>query len=112
MESGAVIVNLRERGKRERLRRIKEAAFEVFRLQGYGKANTREIARRADVSVGTLFVYAKDKQDLLYLVMNEDLDSILEEAIAAVPSGGPAMTRVMPRPIRGPLKGNDPRIAT
>lgn len=95
MESAAAIVNLRERGKRERLRRIKEAAFEVFRLQGYDKANTREIARRADVSIGTLFVYAKDKHDLLCLVLNEDLDSILEESIAAVPGGGPAVDRII-----------------
>ena len=76
-------MGLRERGKRERLRRIKEAAVEAFRSEGYEGASTREIARIADVSIGTLFVYAKDKRDLLFLVLNEDLDKISLDSIAA-----------------------------
>jgi AcrR family transcriptional regulator len=87
-------LGLRERGKRERLRRIKEAAFEVFRAEGYEKASTREIARLADVSIGTLFVYAQDKRDLLFLVLNEDLDRVWEEAIAAVPQRGEPVKRI------------------
>jgi AcrR family transcriptional regulator len=87
-------LGLRERGKRERLRRIKEAAFEVFRAEGYDKASTREIARLADVSVGTLFVYAKDKRDLLFLVLNEDLDRIWKEATSSVPKDGGTVERI------------------
>ncbi|MBR0755293.1 TetR/AcrR family transcriptional regulator [Bradyrhizobium jicamae] len=87
-------LGLRERGKRERLRRIKEAAFEVFRAEGYEKASTREIARLADVSIGTLFVYAKDKRDLLFLVLNEDLDRILEESVSSVPNKGETVDRI------------------
>lgn len=77
---------LRERGKRERLRRIKEAAFQAFKAQGYDGASTRDISRAADVSIGTLFVYAKDKRDLLFLVINEDLDMLYLESLAAIPA--------------------------
>ncbi|HEY8578704.1 MAG TPA: TetR/AcrR family transcriptional regulator [Beijerinckiaceae bacterium] len=89
-------LGLRERGKQERLRRIKEAAFEAFRSEGYDGASTRDIARMADVSIGTLFVYAKDKRDLLFLVMNEDLDRISEDSIAAIPGRrGPVVDRIV-----------------
>jgi AcrR family transcriptional regulator len=86
---------LRERNKRERLRRIKEAALDVFRQVGFEAASTRDIAERAEVSIGTLFIYARDKHDLLCLVLNEDLDQILTDAIDAVPAEGPASTRIV-----------------
>jgi AcrR family transcriptional regulator len=88
-------LGLRERGKRERLRRIKEAALSAFKTQGYDAASTREIARMADVSIGTLFVYAQDKRDLLFLVLNEDLDEIYEHAVADVPRDGSVVDRLV-----------------
>ena len=88
-------LGLRERGKRERLRRIKEAAVEVFRSAGFEGASTREIARLADVSIGTLFVYAKDKRDLLFLVLNEDLDRISHDSIGVKRRDGNVVDRVV-----------------
>ena len=61
----------RERNKLDKLRRIKAAARELFLEQGYDNATTREIARRADVGLGTLFSYASDKRDLLFLIYND-----------------------------------------
>lgn len=95
MPSDTAVLGLRERGKRERLRRIKEAAFEIFRSEGYEGASTRQIAQRADVSSGTLFTYAKDKRDLLFLLMNEDLDAIADRAIASVRPAGSAVERIV-----------------
>ena len=77
------VLGLRERGKRDRLQRLRHAAAEVFRTRGYDAATTRDIAQLADVSVGTLFVYAKDKRDLLFLVINDDLDQVLQRALVA-----------------------------
>jgi len=65
----------RERGKREKRRRIVEATREVFRRKGYEAATTREIAELADVAVGTLFAYAGDKRELLMMVINDDRES-------------------------------------
>jgi AcrR family transcriptional regulator len=80
------VVGLRERGKRDKLRRIKDAAFDIFRSKGYEAASTREIA--ADVSIGTIFLYAKDKRDLLCLVLNQDLDEVFRSAVASLPPAG------------------------
>jgi AcrR family transcriptional regulator len=70
----------RERGKLEKLRRIKAAAREVFREKGYEAATTREIAARADVAYGTLFAYASDKRDLMMMIINEDLEAMTDSA--------------------------------
>ena len=93
--SEATPAGLRERGKLERLRRIKEAAFEVFRTEGYAGASTRQIAQIAEVSIGTIFVYAKDKRDLLFLVLNEDLDAIASASIAATSADGSCVARII-----------------
>jgi AcrR family transcriptional regulator len=74
-------VGRRERGKREKLLRIKQAARDVFRRKGFEAATTREIAARADVAYGTLFVYARDKRDLLMMIVNDDLDALTEPAL-------------------------------
>lgn len=75
-------VGLRERQKRDRLRRIKKAARALFIEKGYDDTTTREIARRADVGLGTLFRYAEDKRDLLFLIFNDDHVTITRDAFA------------------------------
>lgn len=79
-----VPIGARERGKRERRRRIELAAREVFRKQGYQGATMRAIATRAGVATGTLFLYAHDKRDLLLMILNDDLDVMTEESFAGV----------------------------
>jgi AcrR family transcriptional regulator len=55
----------RERRIAARQGQILQAAAEVFRDKGYGRATTKEIADAADVSEGTLYNYFKNKRDLL-----------------------------------------------
>ena len=43
----------------------------------------REIAQRAHVALGTLFNYAEDKRDLVFLIFNEELNALLDVALAA-----------------------------
>jgi AcrR family transcriptional regulator len=85
---------LRERGKSDKQRRIKEAAKAVFSDVGYDAATTREIARRAHVSIGTIFVYAKDKRDLLFLVINDELNPVADLARRELPHDQPALDRL------------------
>ena len=86
-------LGLRERGKLEKRRRIKQAARAVFLDKGYEDATTREIATQADVAIGTLFVYAKDKRDLLMMIINDDLDQLNEE-LAGQPWEGPLIDQL------------------
>ena len=60
----------RERNKQEKLRRITEAASRLFAERGVDEVTTQEIADAADIGTGTLFLYAKNKGELLLLVQN------------------------------------------
>jgi AcrR family transcriptional regulator len=86
MESATPVVGRRERSKLDKRRRISEAARAVFTEYGYERANMREIAKRAGVATGTLFLYAPDKRNLLLWILNDDLEDITESAFAELES--------------------------
>lgn len=78
---------LRTRNKLEKLRRIKEAAQNLFVAKGFDDTTMREIAVRAGVGLGTIFLYAKDKRDLLFLTINEPLENVTQLAEGSVDAG-------------------------
>jgi AcrR family transcriptional regulator len=59
---------LRERNKRDKLERILRAAGELFRGQGFEATTARQICERAEIGTGTLFLYVRDKRELLFLL--------------------------------------------
>jgi len=50
-----------------RARRIVDAAIELFKEHGFHKTSVRMIADAADVSMGNLYQYIHQKEDLVYL---------------------------------------------
>jgi AcrR family transcriptional regulator len=82
MASGAAVLGRRENGKLDKRRRIGEAARAAFTEYGYKGANMREIAKRAGVATGTLFLYAPDKRSLLLWMIDDDLERLTEETFA------------------------------
>lgn len=52
----------------ERRAELVRAAVGLFIRKGYHQTTTREIAREAGVSIGSLYEYIKTKEDVLYLV--------------------------------------------
>lgn len=66
-------------------RRVIEAARELFDSAGYEEATVREIARRAKVSVGSVFTGFASKADILSEVMAERLDSLYAELDRVTP---------------------------
>ena len=70
----------REINRLDKLDRIRAAARKVLASKSYDEATTREIAKLAGVALGTLFLYADDKRDLLFLVVNDDLERIVVNA--------------------------------
>jgi AcrR family transcriptional regulator len=74
---------VRERKKLATRERIRDAAADLFTRHGYGAATMRQIARRAHVGLGTLFNYAEDKRDLVFLIFNEELNATTDVALAA-----------------------------
>jgi AcrR family transcriptional regulator len=76
----------RARNKRDKLNRIKNAARKLFVSKGFDDATLREIAARAGVGLGTVFLYAANKRDLLFLIANEGLEEAIAAGVAAVRS--------------------------
>ena len=76
-------VGRRERNKQDKLERIIAAARELFDTRGVDAVTTQEIADKADIGTGTLFLYAKSKSELLLLVQNSSYVDALEEGRAA-----------------------------
>jgi AcrR family transcriptional regulator len=86
---------LRARNKLDKLRRIKEAAESLFITKGFDDATMREIAVRAGVGLGTIFLYAKNKRDLLFLTINEPLERVTDEAEAAINPTSPLIENLL-----------------
>lgn len=58
-------ISRRERSKSAKMQRILAAAEELFSKNGFEGTTVQQIADKADVAVGTLFLYASDKSEIL-----------------------------------------------
>jgi TetR/AcrR family transcriptional regulator, cholesterol catabolism regulator len=63
----------------KRQQQILKAAIETFGKNGYHETTIREVAEAAKVSVGLIYQYVQDKEDVLYLALVEVLDSYQRE---------------------------------
>ncbi len=88
-------MGLREQNKLDKLQRIKAAAKDLFAQLGFDAATTRAIARHARVGLGTLFNYADDKRDLVFLIFIEELDRITDRAFSSVDSRRPLLDQLI-----------------
>ena len=82
----------RERARNEHRRVILAAAESVFSESGYHEASLTEIARRAEIAVGTIYLYFKDKADLYGNLLLEKMKQIVAQFEGALTSEGSAQT--------------------
>jgi len=85
----------RERNKQEKLERITAAARELFGRHGVDAVTTQQIADKADVGAGTLFLYAKTKAELLVLVHNVKLAEAIDSGLSAAEKTSGQLDAVM-----------------
>ncbi|MCE4267298.1 TetR/AcrR family transcriptional regulator [Rhodococcus globerulus] len=85
----------RERNKQQKLDRITAAASELFAEYGVDDVTTQQIAEKADVGTGTVFLYAKTKGELLLLVQNANYSGALERGRTDAESIPDALEAVM-----------------
>jgi AcrR family transcriptional regulator len=64
-----------------RRHQIADAAMRLFTRNGFHKTTTRQIARAADISIGSLYEYFNCKEDILYLVCDL-IHSEMEQGVA------------------------------
>jgi AcrR family transcriptional regulator len=75
MERG--MAGLRAKNRIDRNSRIVEAASDLFRKDGYEGARIEEIAARAEVSVGTIYNYYRNKGDILVAIVSQEVHEVL-----------------------------------
>ena len=95
MTIAAQPIGRRERNKQDKLDRITTAATELFAKHGVDDVTTQQIADRADIGTGTLFLYAKTKGELLLLVQNSTYAHALEKGRGAAEKSQDALGAVM-----------------
>lgn len=60
-----------------RRNQIVQGAVQLFKEKGFHRATTREIAKAAGFSIGTLYEYIRTKEDVLYLVSDNIYNKVM-----------------------------------
>lgn len=79
-------MSVRKSQKEATRQRVLDAARDLFETQGYEETTVREIARRAEVSVGSVFTTFANKGDILSQVMADRLDGLYAELDRVAPN--------------------------
>ena len=95
------MAGLRAKHKIDRNSRIVEAASGLFRREGYEGARIEEIAAKAEVSVGTIYNYYRNKGDILVAIVSMEVHEVLS-----------AGRRILQKPPKNVEKAVDALIAT
>ncbi|HEX6705755.1 MAG TPA: TetR/AcrR family transcriptional regulator [Albitalea sp.] len=69
----------RQRRKEARPQELLGAALELFVEKGFAATRSEEVAARAGVAKGTLYLYYPSKEDLLRAVVRENLSALIAE---------------------------------
>jgi TetR/AcrR family transcriptional regulator, cholesterol catabolism regulator len=67
-----------ERLVQKRRDQMIKGAVALFKQKGFHRTTTREIAKSAGFSIGTLYEYIRTKEDVLYLVCDSIYDHVSE----------------------------------
>jgi AcrR family transcriptional regulator len=74
----------------ERQKQILDAAARVFAEKGFDRATIRDIARAAHVSEGSIYIYFKNKQDLLVHLPRQFMQPRMEAFQASAANADPS----------------------
>lgn len=73
------IQDRKKREREQRRRQIMRAAHNVFSIKGFTKTTMEDIAREAELSPGTLYLYFKNKDELYASLSVEVLERLYEK---------------------------------
>lgn len=93
------VTSRRQRERQERRASILDAADVVFAVKGVAQATMDDIAAEADLSKGTLYLYFKNKDDLLLALASRTVEVVADalERIAGSSQAGTEAIRAMLR---------------
>jgi AcrR family transcriptional regulator len=76
----------RAENREQKRARILAAARALFAEKGFEATTTREIAARARIASGTLFLYAETKADVVMLLFEDAIGAVLDAALSTLPA--------------------------
>ena len=82
--SESLLTPRRERRKQQRPGELLEAALDLFVEKGFAATKSEEVAARAGVSKGTLFLYFPSKEELFKAVVRENVVKTVTEGALEV----------------------------
>ena len=83
---------------KRRRRQIVDAAVQLFIEKGFHKTTTRQIAKAAGFSIGSLYEYVASKEDVLYLVcdaIHAEVERGVSQALERTTQGREALAEVI-----------------
>mgnify|MGYP002399450706 CR=1 FL=1 len=86
---------------------ILEAAFQILEAEGLAKLTTSRIAERAGVSIGTLYQYFRDREEILTAMGQRQSDDMREKITSIVlAADGTASVRTIVRALMQGIQGS------
>ena len=79
---------------RTRRAQISRAAVELFALKGYHGTTVRDIARQSGLSIGSLYDYINNKEDILYLLAEDFYDNLRGEVVKVLEGENDVITKL------------------
>ena len=82
----------------QRRRQIVDASVNLFIENGFHKTTTRQIAKASGISIGSLYEYIANKEDVLYLVcdaIHAEIESGVAEALKRATNGKNPLAEVI-----------------
>ncbi len=74
--------------------RILRAAVEIFSRKGFFNSKVSEIARAASVADGTIYLYFRNKDDLLISLFEEKMGEVVADVRRRIATGGTATAKL------------------
>jgi TetR/AcrR family fatty acid metabolism transcriptional regulator len=78
----------------EKRDRILRAAVKIFSRKGFFNSKVSEIARAAEVADGTIYLYFRNKDDLLISLFEEKMGEVVADVRRRIAVGGNALDRL------------------
>jgi AcrR family transcriptional regulator len=106
----------RQARARDTVAAILEAAIELFSSQGFADTSTNQVARRAGVSVGSLYQYFPNKDALVVALFErhlQEVEAVIAGSLASFGNPAVPMRTAMREMLEalGALHDRDPRLA-
>jgi TetR/AcrR family fatty acid metabolism transcriptional regulator len=94
MNSPSLLIAMARPRSDDKRRRILQAAVKVFARKGYFAARVSDIAQRAGVADGTIYLYFRGKEDILVSLFDELMSEHVQRARAEMETVADAPSRL------------------